>query len=346
MKLRSTIFWVLLMQCAVFSQFSSACPIFSDPNTYIDDPNTLDNGLFECGDANLTVYNFTPPFFWERMPHPDSEIWDNPDPNDCYAALHSYFEPPPESQVQWSIDNPYSGSSFVLLHTGHPDPEKSITGYNADASRKIKGSMISQKVVLDEGDTIQGAYFFGTSDWIDGDQTDSYNDCASIHLEPVDLGNEPNDSIIIAVCDVNTVGDYKSTLGLSPETGGWIRFSHTVEDPNYAGSYFLRCKVNDEYDEVYDSYFAIDGLRICRGGQSVADLDWDCDVDLTDYSILSKAWLSFCPGPSYDPNDPNSPPVADPNFINYEADLDNSWYVDANDLVIMSDQWLFGFPSE
>jgi hypothetical protein len=233
----------------------------------------------------------------------------------------------------------------LLLHTGHPDPNNSITGYNETASRDVRGAIVSQQVLLNEGDTILGAYFFGTSDYL------TYNDCGSIYLQP-DPGNDPNDPVvIIAVCDVNTVGNYRSTLGLSPETDGWISFSYTV-DSNQIGFYDLRCEVEDDDDTIYDSYFAIDGLRICRGGQPDADLDWDCDVDLVDYSILSKAWLSFCPDSSFnDPNyyDPNNfPPVADPNFVNYDADLDDDWYVDVNDLIIMFDpnEWLYGLLSE
>jgi hypothetical protein len=352
MKLRVSIFWVLFLQCLIFADFSSECPQFSDPNTYIDDPNTLDNGLFECGDPNLTEeYDFNAPFFWERTHFYVAES-DYPDPNDCYAALHCSFDPN-QSEVEWTIESPYSGEKFLLLHTGHPDPEYPpifpSTPQNVPSSA-IKKSQVSQKVVLEEGDTIQGAYFFGTIDYLKFSQPDSYNDYGLIYLEPVDPGNEPNDQIIIAMCDVATVGSRESTLALSEETGGWIRFSHTVEDPNQAGSYFLRCEVADDDDEIVDSYFAIDGLRICRGGQPDADLDWDCDVDLNDYSILSKAWLSFCPDPNfYDPNfyNPNDyPPVADPNFVNYDADLDDDWYVDANDLIIMSSEWLSGLLSE
>ncbi|MHC4232173.1 MAG: hypothetical protein ACYSTW_06185, partial [Planctomycetota bacterium] len=67
MKLRGTILGALFLQCALYAQFPVECPIFSDPNTYIDEPNTLDGGLFECGDPNLTEeYHFNAPFFWER----------------------------------------------------------------------------------------------------------------------------------------------------------------------------------------------------------------------------------------------------------------------------------------
>jgi hypothetical protein len=342
MKLRAAIFWVLLLHCVLFADFSSECPIFSDPNPYIDEPNTLDGGLFECGDPNLTEeYDFNAPFFWERA-YNYVDVVGSPfsDPNDGYAALHSSFDPP-QSTVQWAIDGPYQGDSFLLLHTGHTDPENSIVAYNEEASRIIRGSMISQKVVLDVGDTILGAYFFGTSDYL------KFNDCGSIYLQP-DPGNEPNDPVIIAVCDVNTVGDYESTLGQSPQTGGWITFSYTVES-NQIGPYDLRCEVEDDDDSIYDSYFAIDGLRICRGGQPDADLDWDCDVDLLDFSILSRAWLvSDCD----EVTDPNSV-LYDPNIPCEDADIDDSRFfgnpdiwVDSNDLMIMWSEWLNNPPSE
>ena len=86
MKLRSIILEILLVQCAVLAQFSGECPIFSDPNSYLNDPNSLDNGLFECGDPNLTEYDFIPPFYWERVPYPESSNQD-----DCYVSLHSSF---------------------------------------------------------------------------------------------------------------------------------------------------------------------------------------------------------------------------------------------------------------
>ncbi|MHC4855169.1 MAG: hypothetical protein ACYS72_02050, partial [Planctomycetota bacterium] len=91
---------------------------------------------------------------------------------------------------------------------------------------------------------------------------------------------------------------------------------------------------------------AVDGLRICRGGKPQSDLNDDCNVNLIDYSILSQAWLAFCPDDSFkDPNlyDPNDwPPITDPNIPCQLADLDNSWFVDPNDLNIMSYEWLDG----
>ncbi|MEN8127093.1 MAG: hypothetical protein ABFR90_04720 [Planctomycetota bacterium] len=319
MKFRSTIWGVILLQCAVYAQFSSNCPPFSDPNNYVDDPNALDNGLFECGDPNLTEFDFIPPIYWERIPHPESNNQD-----DCYAALHFNFQ---SEGARWGIMNPFEGDTFALLSTG---------GFGNINDNTIKGSKVSQEISLYSGDTILGAYFFGTNDYR------PYNDFASIYLEPVDPSIEPNEPIILTYCDVDMVGSYQSTLML--ESDGWIRFSHIIE-PNQVGSYYLQCEVVDKTDLRINSYLAIDGLRICRGGKPISDLNDDCDVNLADYSILSEAWLSFCPDPPfYDPNlyDPNDyPPIADPNIPCQLADLDNSWFVDPNDLVIMSDEWLY-----
>ena len=305
-----------------------------------DDPNTLDNGLFECGDPDLTIYDFTPPTCWERFPHPDSRVYQVslPEKIDCYAALHYDFAFS-SGGSNWEISHPFEGDTFVLLSTGGLGAEP-----NTIADSAIKGSIISQEVFLSPGDTIIGAYFFGTSDYR------PYNDYGEIFLEQVDPNNYPNspDSFTIpqSRCDVTTVNNYRSTFEISPETNGWISFSHIVE-PNQVGAYYLQCQVTDYGDTIYPSYYAVDNLRICKGGLSDADLNYDCNVNLEDYSIISKAWLAFCPDiPFDDPNFPGDPndyplPVTDPNIPCQLADIDNSWYVDPNDLIIMTEDWLY-----
>lgn len=332
MKVTAIILWSFFVQCLLCSIASSEYSPCFDPN-YIDNPGVLHNGLFECGEPNLVTQSFTPPIYWERIPLPDTLA-------DCYAGLHPDFVPP-EPRIEWVIPGPYQGDTFVVLSTG---------GYDAVPDGAVTSSKISEEVFLYAGDTIIGAYFFGTTDYR------PFNDYASIFLE---LAVDPNDypdsveHVLIsgAQCDVETIESFRSTFELSPETGGWITFSHTVE-PNQVGPYFLRCEVTDFKDTIYNSYFAIDGLRICRGGQPIADLDWDCDVDLLDYSIISEAWLTFCPDidindPNF-PGDPNDypPPVTDPNIPCQLADIDNNWFVDPNDLSIMSDQWLIKPASE
>ena len=325
---------VLLLQSIVSAQSLYECPVPLDPD-YLADSYILENGLFECGDPNNltpsygTVYNFEPPLFWERFPDPNTI-------DDCYAALRSSFNP---LRVDWEITAPYEGDRFVLLSTGgeYDDP------------KSIIACTIVQEVFLDAGDTIMGAYFFGTSDYL------PYNDYASIILDPVppDEPGEPNTNkpILLAECDVETVGDYGSTQDLSPSTNGWVAFSHVIE-PNQIGSYNFMCKVKDVEDRMLNSYLAIDGVYICRGGIPLGDLNRDCKVDLADYSILSKAWLSFCSVPSVDdpdfPGDPNDyPEPADPSIMDacLSADIDDSWFVDANDLMIMADDWLINPPT-
>jgi hypothetical protein len=488
MKLRRIILGLLLFQCIICAQCAGECVIFSDPNDYIDDPNVLQNGLFECGDPNLTEYDFTPPIYWERIPHPESSIYSSvpPVPIDCYAALHSSFNPDPNNQnanVNWSIDDPYEGDTFVLLSTG---------GFDEIEDGEIIGAKISQKVLLNEGDVILGAYFLGTTDY------PNYNDYGRIfaQLEPNsfcpdsnDIFPDPNELVINGgfdsdeswelsglwtiidpnnpdpnIPDPNLVephtaaynvyfdpnvestlsqtniplvpdvdywvsidvleGDFNSgsdaftvTLGnethtmvadanttitqsFTPTSGdtltiswghegsinidnvsvrffgpvlcnpvnefliaskkvgtgpddippygstvNWVEFEHVVE-PNQAGPYVLQCEVVDFDDAILNTYLAVDGLRICRGGKPQSDLNDDCNVNLIDYSILSQAWLAFCPDDSFkDPNlyDPNDwPPITDPNIPCQLADLDNSWFVDPNDLNIMSYEWLDG----
>ncbi|MHC5098176.1 MAG: hypothetical protein ACYSOL_08655, partial [Planctomycetota bacterium] len=270
MKLRSSIFWVLLLQCALFAASASECPQFSDPNDYIDDPNTLDNGLFECGDPNLTEYGFEPPIYWERDPIPgslpdsySSLIFRSQDPN-----IPS-FVPQPEiegganpnvGKVKWSISTPYEGNSFVLLSTGDLD---------SFPDSEVRGSLLSQEVYLSDGDTILGAYFFGTCDY------PNYDDHGEIYLELIEDPNfvytildpeDPNN-----MCSTGSVQKYGST-------GGWKTFEYAIET-GMAGNYKICCKVEDGgTDKIYKSYFAIDNLRICHGEKAVSDINFDCDV--------------------------------------------------------------------
>jgi hypothetical protein len=350
MKEWAIILGSVFLLAVIIESSGQGCDCFEDPNNYIEDPNALDNGLFECGDPNNltpygTEYNFNPPIYWERIPHPDNTFKE-----ECFAGLYDCFEPP-ESESQWTISTPYEGESFVLLSTGG-FKSKEDTQPREIFDNQILGSSISQKVYLSAGDTILGAYFFGTVDWI------PYNDYGQIRFEMAgDPNNYPNSltSFVIpeSYCDVSLVGDRQSTRespGAFPQTtDGWISFSYTIE-PNQVGIYDLICEVVDEGDDIYNSYYALDGLRICKGGSPQGDLDQDCDVDLVDYSILSEVWMCFCPDPPIDdpnfPGDPNDfPPIpSDPNLAAQclLSDLDDSWYVDANDLIIMTSEWMKG----
>lgn len=481
MTFRGFILGLFLFQCVVYTQCGGKCVIPPDPNGYFDDLCALENGFFECGDPNNltpygTIYDFEPPVYWKRIPHEKSSIWNSPVPSaiDCYAALHSSFDPKqnhPQTEVGWKISTPYEGETFVLLSTGGFDDVNDV---------QIKGSTIYQKVFLNEGDVILGAYFLGTVDYpyfndygriyaqlepnyvypcpepnelvinggfdsdtsweITGSWTitdpnnqdpnfiDSNIAAYNLYQQPIDpnidctlsqtvplvphanyrvsidvltgefdsgsdaftvtLGNETHnmiadanttitqlftplsgnaltiswnnegtiniDNVSVRCTDHRPVDEFViiyKALGTEPNdipkegsTVDWIEFQHIVE-PNQAGPYVLYCEVVDEVDTILSTYLAVDGLRICRGGKPLSDLNNDCVVNLIDYSILSEAWLSFCPDPPfYDPNfyDPNDwpPPITDPNIPCQLADIDNSWFVDPNDLIYMSGDWL------
>lgn len=341
------VFVHVFMACTVAQDICEGYdPNTFDPNTLgpmYDTPHLLDNSLFEDGCSLLTNYYsstnpFVPPVYWKRTLYSAST---NTSVDDCYAGIHSSFVPPLREE-NWEIPYPFEGETFVLLSTGS---YKSFPDGDSD----VKGAKISQKIYLDGGDTILGAYFFGTADYL------HFNDYGQISLISAADANDfpdPNDMppniapIPGTLCNVEMVGNYESTQKFSPETGGWISFSYTVE-PNQTGPYYLQCEVVDVSDAKVNSYYAVDGLLICKGGLSQADLNFDCNVNLEDFSLLSQAWLTFCPDPPIDdpnfPGDPNDyPAVPDPNLLEIceAADFDKSWYIDVNDLLFMSDEWL------
>lgn len=293
-----------------------------------EDSLQLDNGFFECCDPNLSFYNINPPICWKRILHPESNILNDADPNDCFASVVSYFEAP---ETRWIIEVPDEGKTFVVLSSG---------GFDYIEDSDIKGAILSQTVFLSAGDIIFGSYFFGTKDY------SPYNDYGEISFVLRDPNIYPDSVVAFSIpesrCDVETVESFRSTLEMSPETHGWIPFTYVVE-PNNVGDYFIQCKVVDEIDAIYPSYYAVDNLRICKGGKPLADLNNDCDVNLEDFSIISEAWMLFCPETGmYDPNmfDPNMI-NSDPNIPCQLADIDKSWYVDPNDLLFLSDEWLY-----
>lgn len=334
MSFRYFILELIFVQCLSVAGFAlDVCegidPNSLDPNSFISDPLMLDNGNFEEGCHELTDYNFVPPIFWERIPHPE-----NDNQNDCYASLLSSLEP---ENARWEILAPFEGNTFVVLSTG---------GFERISDSSVKGATISQEIYLNAGDTIIGAYFFGTTDYV------PFNDYGQIKFEiNADANDFPGsvDSFVIAdsYCDVEKVGSYESTgdheddPNAPASTLGWVKFEHIV-DSNQVGPYRLICEVVDFSDKLLNSYYAVDGLRICRGGKPLSDLNDDCDVNLLDYSILSEAWLSFCPD---DPNgiDPND--IADPNIPCQLADIYNDGFVDMDDLGWLANDWLYNVSS-
>ena len=467
MKFRRIILGLLLVQGIVYAQYGGGCVILADPNDYIDDPNVLQNGLFECGDPNLTEYDFTAPIYWERIPHPDSI-----DKSDCYAALVSSFDPDPNDQynkVNWSILAPFEGDTFVLLSTGGFG-----TGNNKVEDGDVEGCMISQKVFFNMGDVILGAYFLGTVDYpefndygrifakldpnyscfcpdpnelvinggFDSDASwtmtglwtitdpilpDPNVAMYNVYFGPnadsmlsqtlpfvpqanyrvsidvltgefdsgsdaftVTLGNETHnmiadanttitqlftptsgnaltiswnnegtiniDNVSVRCSDICPADEFEivfETLGTGPNdipafgsTPGWVEFEYVIDEPNKVGPYLLRCEVVDYRDAVLNTYLAVDGLRICRGGKPLSDLNDDCNVNLIDYSILSEAWLSFCPDPPYDCNMIDCNAITnDANIPCQLADIYNDGFVDMDDLGQLAEDWLYNVSS-
>lgn len=266
------------------------------------------NGGFEIPDPNDTPW-FTPALNWTR-------ISDNPF-GDCYAGLHESFVPNPEhgQTVQWTIPGPYEGSKFVVLSTGDLGP---------DSDREISEAEITQIVEFNQGDTISGAFFFGTCDYF------NYNDYGQITLSAVNPTNDPNE-ITLAFMNVETIGNFSST-------NEWIPFTYTFN--NYSeGAYVLSCYVADDGDTIYKSFLAVDGLQICKAFPNEADINSDCSIDLEDFWFLSRAWLAECPDPNAIGQAPPSNPP-DPNCPCEEADINDDWIVDPNDLMILTNTWL------
>ncbi|MHC4524348.1 MAG: hypothetical protein ACYSU8_02250, partial [Planctomycetota bacterium] len=219
MQLRRIILGALLFQCTLYAQSTTECPIFSDPNDYyIDDPNTLDNGLFDCNDPSYDLYDtFTPPRNWKRVPYEENTL----EPADCYVSLHSSFAPEPEprhpepEKVTWSISRPFEGNRFVVLSTGDMGP---------GSDDKIKGSMASQEIFLSEGDSIVGAYYFGTCDY------PTFDDAARIFCE-LDTTRCPNSidcNEIVSEFEIVSISVNDPDIGSYGSTDDWIPFSHTV----------------------------------------------------------------------------------------------------------------------
>lgn len=267
----------------------------------------LRNGRFEIPDPNDNYQYYTPPKFW-----------------DCinYAGLHSSFIPTPRLEhrdpnaVQWSIPSAFEGNSFVVLSTGD------TVGPGSDLPT-VTGACISQIISASPNNILMGNYFFGTSDYL------PFNDTAIITLIPAD-SNDGTGEIPIVHINVQQVGDYGAT-------DGWQSFFLTFDEQT-AGDYLLYCEVSDDRDTTYQSYLAIDNIRLCLSTPEKGDITKDCSVDYEDFSILSSAWLRDCQAII----DPNSP-LYDPNLPCSAADLNKSTVVDANDLLLMIENWLQNF---
>lgn len=264
------------------------------------------NGSFELFDPNGTEW-FDPPLDW---------TYEN------YAAVTSEYNA--SSNVTWSIPAAPDGMYFCLLSTGD---------MGTDGSREITRSSITQKVVLNPGDTLRGSYFFGTCDW------SPYVDVSRIYLYASDPNTDPNE-IDLAYVTVTDVGNYRAMED-------WDTFSYTYDGPQ-TREFSLICEVEDVGDSIVNSYLAVDAFSICKVSRARGDLNEDCQVNLEDFSMLAKSWFSECdPSHVIDPNlyDPNIP--VDPNWL-YDpnspcvfSDIDGNYLIDLGDLQVLMDWWLF-----
>jgi hypothetical protein len=192
-----------------------------------------------------------------------------------YAAVRSSFEPPenpPNGHSEyWKIDSldPVSGNSFVLLSSGDiPD------------NPRFQLSYASQMVEFKPGTKLSGYYFFGTCDY------PYYYDYGAIKIIPEQGGDE----VEVVKIDVGDIGQYSSMEG-------WEYFEYTFSDSN-AGVYELRLEVSDDKDGIFNSYFAVDNLKVCPSEQA-GNLNDDCMVNFLDFAILASRWLDDCNGISW-----------------------------------------------
>ena len=255
----------------------------------------IDNGDFELIDP-CSPPDFDAPADWER---------------ENYAAVVNNFVPKPVrgNAGNWQIDiekglDPFRGESFVVLSTGEllPDPQY---------------GQIKQQIEVFAGQRLAGVYFFGTCDYI------PYEDFATIKLVPIPPSSLRD--IILMSIDVGDVGSYGSM-------DGWDFFEYTFSEAE-AGDYELVLIVSDLSDWIFTSYLAIDNITLCYAPE-YGDLDYDCQVDMFDFTLFANDWMCDCNDLDY-LEDPN-------NNCWYGTDIDGNGPVDVNDLYLMTQFWLDG----
>ena len=203
---------------------------------------------------------------------------------------------------------PIDGQYFLLLKSdkrSHP---------------QANFSQISQKITVRAGQSITGAYFFSTGDYV------PYDDTATIKLIPDPCSNPTNlTEILLAKKSVTDVGSYQTMLD-------WEIFIHDFNDVE-AGTYILTLRVEDAIDNIYTSRFAVDDLKIISAPEPndpnchdtlIGDINGDCRVDFFDFALLANEWFNIC---------------EEPTWCN-KSDIDNSTMVDFIDLTRMTTNWL------
>jgi hypothetical protein len=207
-----------------------------------------------------------------------------------------------EDIVKYGLE-PYEGDYLALLSTESNLPRDEI-GY----------AKLSQEITIQGGERISGVFFFGACDYL------PFDDYAEIRLMP-DPNTMPDpNNIMLAKISISTPG-----IGSFASTEGWEYFEYVFSEQE-AGKYTLVLGVYDELDLVWNSYLAVDALRLCQAPDN-GDVNHDCDVDLQDFSLLASDWLKDC---------------ADPNeFCHPNTELSGDDIVDFGDLDLFLTDWLF-----
>lgn len=243
----------------------------------------------------------------DQLPFDPPEAWIR----ENHASVRTWFTPDPcEGDVdEWKINlndgiYPIEGQSFVVVSSGDFVPEPWMAN-------------IQQYVWVQSGQTFSGYYFFGTADYL------PYNDYATIKLVPYDSNSGLRDIIVVRI-DVSDVNDNSCMEG-------WDYFERTFS-PAEAGGYELMISVRDMEDQIYPSYLIVDGLTLCNTPPD-GDISRDCQVNFIDFALLADDWLVDCSDPNY---------ISDPNYNCYKGtNLNGLGRVDANDLELLSDNWLY-----
>jgi hypothetical protein len=265
------------------------------------------NGRFELYEFSV-LYDTNIPVGWEHTNYTAVVGHFIPNPLDSYEGQGS--------DLNWLLDPciglfPYEGDYFLVLSTGN------IRYY----TRNTLYAKVWRPITVADGDKLIGAYFFGT---YEAPET-VYNDYGEIRLIPADSNLPQLVPVHITVQDVGRQSSMK----------GWKRFEYTF-NANQAGLYTLTILVQDVVDALYNSYFAVDGLVLCKDACGGGDISLDCTTNFSDFALLAKGWLYNC-------NDPNNYNNPDPNSgCRLDIDLTGGGFIDFNDLQIMTDHWLEG----
>ncbi|MEN6384891.1 MAG: hypothetical protein ABFD79_06800 [Phycisphaerales bacterium] len=211
----------------------------------------------------------------------------------------------------WQIDintglSSFKGENLLILSSG---------------DYYVGESKASQLLRIQEGDKIEGAYFFGACDYL------PYDDWAEIKLVP---RNHEGNVIQLAFAGIEMLGDYGSFTG-------WKKFEHTFTAEE-VGSYDLTLYISDGIDTQLASYLIVDSIVVCRNNPEdpppqKADFNCDCTVDNFDMAIFARDWGFDC----------NDTELIDANCgCLLGTDLDGNGPVDINDFGIMINDWLTG----